>query len=129
MQRLLDGVLIHLFTTDHFHGLPVVGEFSAAIQTDYVGPGDTGGLSTADLTGYGEAVILVPTAEEHIYQTRHHYHTPGGPNCEMVLPGVSDSSYLDSGTLPGVSNLREIHTALRMVHGRVIISFESCTWP
>src|SRR5882762_11288291 len=89
MQRLLDGIVIHLLTADHLHGLPVVGEFSAAIQTDYVGSGDAGSLGAPVFARYGETVVLVPTAEEHIYQTRHHYHTPEGPNCEWFCPELS----------------------------------------
>ena len=113
MQRLLDRLILYLLTADHFHGLPVIGEFSAAIQTDYVSPGNAGSLGAPVLARYGEAVVLVPTAKEHIYQTRHHYHTPEGPNCEWVLPGVIHSSYLDSGTWLWVSRLKEIHVTLK----------------
>jgi hypothetical protein len=35
----------------------------------------------------------------------------------MVLPGALGSRYLDSGTLLGVSKLREIHAALKIVRG------------
>ena len=89
MQRLLDRVSIHLLAADDLHGVPVVCEFSAAIQTDYVGPSDAGSLGAPVFARYGEAVVLMPTAKEHIYQTGHHYHTPEGPNAEWFCPELS----------------------------------------
>ena len=87
MQRLLQRIIVHLFATDHFHGLPIVGKFSAAIQTDYVRPGDTGSFRPPILARDGETVILVPATEKHIDQTRHHLpHPLEGPTAEWFCP-------------------------------------------
>ena len=59
---------------DNFHFLPVVGKFSAAIETSYVGPGKSGCLRTTGCATYGDgkAVTRVPTTEKRIEQFRDH---------------------------------------------------------
>src|SRR5258708_10068986 len=59
---------------DNFHFLPVVGKFSAAIETSYVGPGKSGCLRTTGCATYGDgkAVTRVPTNEKRIEQFRDH---------------------------------------------------------
>src|SRR5258708_21594784 len=57
---------------DNFHFLPVVGKFSAAIETSYVGPGKSGCLRTAGCStnGNGKAVTTVPTPAKRIQPFR-----------------------------------------------------------
>ena len=67
---------------NHFHLLPVVGKFLAAIEAGYVraGEGSSMGVPLPGPAGHWKAEALVCAAKQNIEQIRHIHHLPNsGP--------------------------------------------------
>lgn len=67
LHRYLGGILFFP-VGDNAHLAPVVREFSATVQTNYIGPCGPGRGQTplTAFAAHGEAEALVPTAEQHV---------------------------------------------------------------
>src|SRR6266567_5486685 len=88
---------------NHFHLLPVIGKFSAAIEASNVGPGQSRRLGTAlcSANGYGKAVARVSAAEQCIHQFFDH-NPPSIPErvCRAwVLQRVRAPLHIDCASL------------------------------